>query len=139
LIYINLPRAFAKRRRPSVEEKGGSAILQIVSAAKWRVSGFLLLEPVRDQLAREHDLQSRHGVALILGRLPAPFSWEASGSIVVRSLIYLKTQPGGPYVLWDVGSIRPKRQKNDFGDAEAIAEVVQRPYRRHQSNPRFPA
>ena len=41
LIYINLPRAFAKRRRPSVEAKGGSAILQIVSAAKWRVSGFL--------------------------------------------------------------------------------------------------
>ena len=28
-------------------------------------------------------------------------SWEASGSIVVRSLIDLKTQPGGPYVLWD--------------------------------------
>ena len=30
LIYINVPRALAKRRRPSVEEKGGSAILQIV-------------------------------------------------------------------------------------------------------------
>ena len=66
-------------------------------------------------------------------------SWEASGSSVVRSLIHLKTQPGGPYVLWDVGSIRPKRQKNDFRDAEAIAEAVQRPYRPHQSNPRLPA
>ena len=67
LIYINLPRAFAKRRRPSVEEKGGSAMLQVVSAAKWRVSGFLFLEPVRDQLACKHDLQSRHGVALAEG------------------------------------------------------------------------
>src|SRR6478752_5829297 len=60
LIYINLPRAFAKRRRPSVEEKGGSAMLQVVSAAKWCVSGFLFLEPVRDKLACKHDLQSRH-------------------------------------------------------------------------------
>ena len=42
-------------------------MLQVVSAAKWRVSGFLFLAPVRDQLARKHDLQSRHGVALAEG------------------------------------------------------------------------
>ena len=42
-------------------------MLQVVSAAKWRVSGFLFLEPVRDQLACKHDLQSRHGVALAEG------------------------------------------------------------------------
>ena len=38
-----------------------------ISRQMWRVSGFLLLEPVRDQLACKHDLQSRHGVALAEG------------------------------------------------------------------------
>ena len=151
LIYINLPRAFAKRRRPSVEAKGGSAILQIVSAAKWRVAELLFTlssNGFRRWLARHYPhlwirlfgASTRSAPAQARPPVAArrrSNSWEACGSIVVRSLIYLKTQPGRPYVLWDVGSIRPKGQKNDFRDAEAIAEAVQRPYRHHQSNPRL--
>jgi transposase len=68
----------------------------------------LFLEPIRDQLARKNDLPSRHGVALILGRLPAPSSYSQDPARrSVRAVGRRINSTEG--------------QKNDFCDAEAIA------------------
>ena len=113
LIYINLPRAFAKHRRPSVRKKAVRPCYKRYQPPNGAFQGSFF-----GASTRSARVQARPPVAA----RRRSNSWEASGSIVVRSLIYLKARPGGPYVLWDVGSIRPKGQKNDFCDAEAIAK-----------------